>query len=58
MFFLATDVVSLKGFSVYDVIQSHKDVISCVTLDNNNVFSTGKDGLLKCYNLTDKRQLR
>lgn len=41
-----------------DHVQSHKDVISCVIIDGGHIISTGKDGLLKCYNIKEKRQTR
>lgn len=56
---MCSDVaMDLTEFTVYDVIKTHKDVITCIQLCNNTIVSTGKDGLLKCYSLADKRQLR
>lgn len=53
---MITDDIS--DLVLYDNIQSHKDIISCVIMDNNLITSTGKDGLLKCYDIVNKRQLR
>lgn len=49
---------SFKAVTFLDSYQSHKDLISCVLIDGNIVVTTGKDGLLKCYNLKEKRQVR
>lgn len=38
--------------------QSHKDLISSVTVHGDIVATTAKDGLLKCYNTKEKRQVR
>lgn len=38
--------------------QSHKDLISTVLVDGNIAVSTGKDGLLKSYNMKERRQTR
>lgn len=51
-------VDAFKTISLLDTYQSHKDLISSVLIDGNIVVSTGKDGLLKCYNFKDKRQIR
>lgn len=51
-------VDSFKSISLLDSYQNHKDLISSVLVDGNIVVSTGKDGLLKCYNLKEKRQVR
>lgn len=40
------------------VAQTHKDLICWVHTTADDVMSTGKDGLLKCYNILDKRQYR
>lgn len=41
-----------------DQVQSHKNIISCVIVDGGQIISTGKDGLLKCYDIAEKRQTR
>lgn len=51
-------VNSFKSIKFLDNHQSHKDLISSVLVDGNIVVSTGKDGLLKCYNTNEKRQVR
>lgn len=51
-------VDSFKTLTLLDNYQSHKDLISSVLIDGNVVVSTGKDGLLKCYNTNEKRQIR
>lgn len=51
-------VDSLKTITFLDNYQSHKDLISSVLVDGCVVVSTGKDGLLKCYNTIEKRQIR
>lgn len=51
-------VNSFKAITFLDTYQSHKDLISSVLVDDNLVVSTGKDGLLKCYNMKEKRQIR
>lgn len=51
-------VNSFKSITLLDTYQSHKDLISSVLVDGNIVTSTGKDGLLKCYNQKEKRQIR
>lgn len=38
--------------------QTHKNLICFVLTDGKMVISTGKDGLLKCYNMAEKRQIR
>lgn len=38
--------------------QTHKNLICFVLIDGKMVISTGKDGLLKCYNMDEKRQIR
>lgn len=38
--------------------QTHKNLICFVLTDGRMVISTGKDGLLKCYNMQEKRQIR
>lgn len=38
--------------------QTHKNLICFVLTDDKMVISTGKDGLLKCYNMEEKRQIR
>lgn len=47
-----------KEIQYLESYQSHKDLISSVLVDGNVVVTTGKDGLLKCYNLKEKRQVR
>lgn len=49
---------SFKAITFLDTYQSHKDLISSVLVDGNLVVTTGKDGLLKCYNMKEKRQVR
>ena len=49
---------SFKAIAFLDTYQSHKDLISSVLVDGNLVVTTGKDGLLKVYNMTEKRQIR
>lgn len=49
---------SFKTLKSCDNYQTHKDLISCIILDGDVVISTGKDGLLKCYNVKEKRQIR
>lgn len=49
---------SFKTLTFLDNYQSHKDLISSVLVDGDVVVSTGKDGLLKCYNTKEKRQIR
>lgn len=39
-------------------VQSHKNIVTCVIVDSGHIISTGKDGLLKCYNINEKRQTR
>lgn len=51
-------VDAFKTIKFLDNYQSHKDLISSVLVDGNMVVSTGKDGLLKCYNTKEKRQVR
>lgn len=51
-------VNSFKAMTFLDTCQSHKDLISSVLVDGNLVVTTGKDGLLKCYNMKEKRQVR
>lgn len=51
-------VCSFKTITFLDNYQSHKDLISSVLVDGCTVVSTGKDGLLKCYNTKEKRQIR
>lgn len=51
-------VNSFKEITFLDNYQCHKDLISSVLIDGNVVASTGKDGLLKCYNIKEKRQVR
>lgn len=38
--------------------QSHKDLICSLVTDGQLAISTGKDGLLKCYDMEKKRQIR
>lgn len=38
--------------------QTHKNLICFVLTDDKMVISTGKDGLLKCYNMEERRQIR
>lgn len=49
---------SFNSIEFFDNYQSHKDLISAVLVDGDIVTTTGKDGLLKCYNMKDKRQVR
>lgn len=49
---------SFKTMKFLENYQNHKDLISSVLSDGNVVISTGKDGLLKCFNMTEKRQIR
>lgn len=49
---------NINRLELSDQVQSHKNVISCVIVDGGHIFSTGKDGLLKCYNIEDRRQTR
>lgn len=43
----------------YDDGPSHKDVINCMLYDGNGgIVSVGKDGLMKCYNVDERRQKR
>lgn len=49
---------AFKSITFLNNYQSHKDLISSILIDGNIVVSTGKDGLLKCYNIKDKRQIR
>lgn len=51
-------VDSFKAITFLANYQTHKDLISSVLVDGNVVVSTGKDGLLKCYNTKEKRQIR
>lgn len=41
-----------------DQVQSHKNIVTCVIVDGGQIISTGKDGLLKCYDIKGKRQTR
>lgn len=36
----------------------HKETVTSILVDGDTVISTGKDGILKCYSLKDKRQTR
>lgn len=47
-----------KTLKFCDNYQTHKDLISCIVPDGDVIISTGKDGLLKCYNVKEKRQVR
>lgn len=49
---------SFDSIEFFDNYQTHKDLISAVLVDGDIVTTTGKDGLLKCYNMKDKRQVR
>lgn len=49
---------SFKNVTFFGNYQSHKDLISSILVDGNVIVTTGKDGLLKCYNLKEKRQVR
>lgn len=51
-------VDSFKTITFLENYQTHKDLISSVLVDGSIVVSTGKDGLLKCYNTKEKRQIR
>ncbi|XP_055682050.1 protein FAN-like [Lutzomyia longipalpis] len=37
---------------------AHKDVITSIAIDGNCIISTGKDGVLKCYDYKKQKQLR
>lgn len=49
---------SINQLVLSDQVQSHKNVISCIIVDGGHIISTGKDGLLKCYDIKEKRQTR
>lgn len=49
---------SFDTIEFLDNYQSHKDLISSVAVNGNIVTTTAKDGLLKCYNMEEKRQVR
>ncbi|XP_055383066.1 protein FAN-like isoform X2 [Condylostylus longicornis] len=37
---------------------AHKDEITSIYADDDKIWSTGKDGILKCYSILEKRQTR
>ena len=37
---------------------SHKDEVSAIIFDCDNIITTSKDGTFKCYNIKEKRQIR
>lgn len=37
---------------------AHKDTITSTLIDGNVLISTGKDGILKCYDIQEKHQIR
>lgn len=39
-------------------LNAHRNDITSILIDQRNIFSTGKDGLLKCYNIDEKKQMR
>ncbi|KAG4071183.1 hypothetical protein HA402_001173 [Bradysia odoriphaga] len=49
---------TINRFDLSDQVQSHKNIVSCVIVDGSTIISTGKDGLLKCYDMKGKRQTR
>lgn len=49
---------SFQSLTFLATYQSHKNLICYVLIDGKMVISTGKDGLLKCYNMEEKRQFR
>lgn len=49
----------IHELTFYDDGQTHKDIVTGVMFDGNGVIlSVGKDGLLKCYKVADRRQTR
>lgn len=48
----------INRIDLSDQVQSHKNIVSCVIVDGPTITSTGKDGLLKCYDINGKRQTR
>lgn len=52
------DVCLFVELNDAEIYQSHKDLISTVLIDGNIAVSTGKDGLLKFYNMKERRQTR
>lgn len=49
---------SVNELVLSDQVQSHKNIVSCVIFDGGHIISAGKDGLLKCYDIKEKRQTR
>lgn len=49
---------SINELALSDQVQSHKNIITSVIVDGGHIISTGKDGLLKCYDIKEKRQTR
>lgn len=39
-------------------LNSHRNDITSILIDQRNIFSTGKDGILKCFNIDEKKQMR
>lgn len=52
------DINTFDTIEFVDTYQSHKDLISSVAVHGDIVTTTAKDGLLKCYNMREKRQMR
>lgn len=50
--------LSITSMILHVEFSSHKDVITCSTVDDNILYSTSKDGYLKCFNIDEKRQMR
>ncbi|GAB0089168.1 protein FAN [Sergentomyia squamirostris] len=50
--------VLLKDLSLDVKYSAHKDIITSMVIDGQCVISTGKDGVLKCFDFEQKRQLR
>ncbi|XP_059617028.1 protein FAN-like [Phlebotomus argentipes] len=48
----------LKELSLQVKYSAHKDVITSVVVDGKCIISTGKDGVLKCYDFENQKQLR
>ncbi len=57
---IAASESKINQLILSDQVQSHKNVVSCVIIDDGggHIISTGKDGLLKCYDIKEKRQTR
>lgn len=50
--------LTITNVNLFTEFGSHKDVITCSIVDGNFLYSTSKDGYLKCFNLEEKRQTR